>query len=236
MLLNLFLFFSTSIKHSAEEKTIIVANFLLIFFTLFLFTEEMGDYDPEIHVGNYVSDLKLALRQTDILERKVMDLHKKREPNQDVQIAVDEFLAIARNLETYGIDPHPVKDHRGTQIYLGINSTGISTFASGKRVQHFRWPEVHKLNYEGKMFIAHLSYTDRESREPVNSIYYVYKYHHDSRYINLYKYFIVRDSNLEYSFHFPYEYLMFSCKRVRPVNFCKYNIYTDCSMLYVIRN
>lgn len=130
----------------------------------------MGDYDPEIHVGNYVSDLKLALRQTDILERKIMELHKKREPNQDVQIAVDEFLAIARNLETYGIDPHPVKDHRGTQIYLGINSTGISTYASGKRVQHFRWPEVHKLNYEGKMFIAHLSYTDRESREPVNFI------------------------------------------------------------------
>lgn len=59
-------------------------------------------------------------------------------------------------------------DHRGTQIYLGINHTGISTFASGKRVQHFRWPEVHKLNYEGKMFIAHLSYTDRESREPVS--------------------------------------------------------------------
>lgn len=141
-----------------------------MFRPLFLFAEEMGDYDPEIHVGNYVSDLKLALRQTDILERKIMELHKKREPNQDVQIAVDEFLAIARNLETYGIDPHPVKDHRGTQIYLGINSTGISTFASGKRVQHFRWPEVHKINYEGKMFIAHLSYTDRESREPVKSI------------------------------------------------------------------
>ena len=60
-------------------------------------------------------------------------------------------------------------DHRGTQIYLGINHTGISTFASGKRVQHFRWPEVHKLNYEGKMFIAHLSYMDREApREPVS--------------------------------------------------------------------
>lgn len=143
----------------------------------------MGDYNPEIHVGNYVSDLKLALRQTDILERKVMELHRKREPNQDVQITVDEFLAIARNLETYGIDPHPVKDHRGAQIYLGINSTGISTFASGKRVQHFRWPEVHKLNYEGKMFIAHLSYTDRESREPVNSIFYkyIYTYHQPTR-------------------------------------------------------
>ncbi|XP_031624575.1 FERM domain-containing protein 5 [Contarinia nasturtii] len=128
--------------------------------------EELGDYNPEIHVGDYVSSLKLALRQTDQLERKVIELHKKREPGQVDHMVVDEFLSIARGLETYGIDPHPVKDHRGTQIYLGINYTGISTFASGKRVQHFRWPEVHKLNYEGKMFIAHLSYTDRESREP----------------------------------------------------------------------
>lgn len=137
---------------------------------VYLFTEELGDYNPEVHVGDYVSSVKLALRQTDQLERKVIELHKKREPTQDVQIAIDEFLSIARGLETYGIDPHPVKDHRGTQIYLGINHIGISTYASGKRVQCFRWPEVHKLNYEGKMFIAHLSYTDRESREPVSHL------------------------------------------------------------------
>lgn len=132
------------------------------------FTEELGDYDEEIHVGDYVSSLKLALRQTDQLERKVMELHRKRDPGQDVQAAIDEFMSIARGLETYGVDPHPVKDHRGTQLYLGINYTGINTFASGKRVQHFRWSEVHKLNYEGKMFIAHLSYFDRESREVVS--------------------------------------------------------------------
>ena len=118
-------------------------------------------------MGEYAASLKLAQRQTDQLERKVMELHQKREPGQSPQIAMDEFLAIARGLETYGGDMHPVKDHCGTQLYLGINYTGINTFASLKRTQHFRWPEVHKLNYEGKMFIAHLSYTDRESREPV---------------------------------------------------------------------
>ncbi|CAD7085481.1 unnamed protein product [Hermetia illucens] len=127
--------------------------------------EELGDFDPEIHTGEYVSSLRLALRQTDALEKKVIELHKKREPGQEPSVAMDEFMGIARGLETYGVDPHPVKDHRGTQLYLGINYSGISTFVSGKRAQHFRWPEVHKLNYEGKMFIAHLSYTDA-SREP----------------------------------------------------------------------
>lgn len=47
-------------------------------------------------------------------------------------------MSIARHLETYGIDQNPVKDHRGSQIYLGIIFWGISTFVSGKRLQHFR--------------------------------------------------------------------------------------------------
>lgn len=96
-----------------------------------------------------------------------MELHQKREPGSELRAVYDEFMTIARGLETYGVDPHPVKDHRGTQLYLGINYSGICTIAAGRRAQHFRWSEVHKLNFEGKMFIAHLSYTDA-SREPVN--------------------------------------------------------------------
>ncbi|XP_055639998.1 FERM domain-containing protein 5 isoform X2 [Toxorhynchites rutilus septentrionalis] len=122
--------------------------------------DEMGDYDAETHTGEYVASLKITLRQTEQLEKKAMELHKKRDPGQDTAGVHDEFVGIARSLETYGIDPHPVKDHRGTQLYLGINFSGISTFAAGRRAQHFRWPEVHKINFEGKMFIIHLAYSD----------------------------------------------------------------------------
>lgn len=108
----------------------------------------------------------MALRQTDVLERKIIDLHKARKPYQNVRETMDEFIGIVCGLETYGIDPHPVKDHRGSQLYIGVNYAGISTFVCGKRSQHFRWNEVQKLNFEGKMFIAHLSYTDA-SKEAV---------------------------------------------------------------------
>ncbi|XP_041780569.1 FERM domain-containing protein 5 isoform X2 [Anopheles merus] len=122
--------------------------------------DELGDYDAETHTGEYVSSLKIALRQSDQLEKKAMELHQKRDPGQEAVAVYDEFVGIARSLETYGIDPHPVKDHRGTQLYLGINFSGISTFAAGRRTQHFRWPEVHKINFEGKMFIIHLAYSE----------------------------------------------------------------------------
>lgn len=37
---------------------------------------ELGDYDPELHGMDYVSDFKLAPNQTKELEEKVMELHK----------------------------------------------------------------------------------------------------------------------------------------------------------------
>lgn len=127
--------------------------------------EELGDFVPESDYSKNYSSLKLALRQTDQLEKKVLELHKKK-VGLDIACIYDEFISIARSLETYGIDPYPVKDHRGTQIYVGINFSGISSFSMGKRMQHFRWPEVTKLNFEGKMFIIHLSYTiDREVKK-----------------------------------------------------------------------
>lgn len=86
-------------------------NFIFIYHPISVqfCTEELGDYDPETHVGDYVAAIKIVLRQTDQLERKVMELHQKREPGQDVHIPIDEFMSIARTLETYGVDPYPVK-------------------------------------------------------------------------------------------------------------------------------
>lgn len=75
----------------------------------FAIVEEVGDYDPDFHTGDYVSSVKLVLRQTEQLDRKVIELHQKRDPGQESHIPVDEFMSIARGLETYGVDPHPVK-------------------------------------------------------------------------------------------------------------------------------
>lgn len=143
-------------------------EWLTIYFFLFslLCLDELGDYDKEIHTENYVSSLKLALRQNHELEKKVIEAHRKREPEQDIVNVYDEFIAIARGLETYGIDPHPVKDFSGAQLYVGINFSGVSTLSVGKRIQHFRWSEISKINFEGKMFIIHLTYTvDREVKK-----------------------------------------------------------------------
>lgn len=46
------------------------------------------------------------------------DLHQKREPGQEPHVAIDEFMVIAKGLETYGVDPHPVKVYKPFLILI----------------------------------------------------------------------------------------------------------------------
>ncbi|MPC23295.1 FERM domain-containing protein 5 [Portunus trituberculatus] len=120
---------------------------------------EIGDYDPSKHYGNYISDFKILLKQTPKIEERIMELHPTLK-NHTPLMAETAFLKKASVLDTYGVDPHPVKDHRGSQLYLGLNHTGVLTFQGSRKTHHFRWAEVQKLNYEGKMFIVHLIFAE----------------------------------------------------------------------------
>ncbi|XP_049830490.1 FERM domain-containing protein 5 isoform X3 [Schistocerca gregaria] len=128
----------------------------------YIIQSELGDYDPEEHEDNYVSDFKLLLKQTPEIEGKIMELHQTQLRGQTPAQTETNFLRKACQLDTYGVDPHPVKDHRGNQLYLGINHCGILTFQGSRKTHHFRWSEVQKINYEGKMFIVHLTYNEKK--------------------------------------------------------------------------
>ncbi|XP_054278606.1 FERM domain-containing protein 5-like isoform X1 [Macrosteles quadrilineatus] len=121
---------------------------------------ELGDYNPEEHVENYLSEMKILLKQTQLIEEKIMELHQTQMKGQTPAQTESNFLRKACTLDTYGVDPHPVKDHKGNQLYLGINHLGILTFQGSRKTNHFRWSEVTKINYEGKMFIIHLVYQE----------------------------------------------------------------------------
>lgn len=73
------------------------------------FSGELGDYDPEIHEGNYISEHKLLKTQTSTIEEKAMELHKTQLKGFTPEQAENYFLRIASQLDTYAVDPHPVK-------------------------------------------------------------------------------------------------------------------------------
>uniref|UniRef100_A0A8D8USL1 Moesin/ezrin/radixin homolog 1 n=3 Tax=Cacopsylla melanoneura TaxID=428564 RepID=A0A8D8USL1_9HEMI len=121
----------------------------------YILQEELGDFNPEEHVGNYVSELKILLKQTTYIEEKMIEFHSKLVEQTPEQVET-AFLRKAACLDTYGVDPQPVKDHAGNQMYLGINHTGILTFLGNRRTTRYLWKQVQNINYEGKMFIVHL--------------------------------------------------------------------------------
>ncbi|CAN7946855.1 unnamed protein product, partial [Ixodes pacificus] len=70
---------------------------------------ELGDYDAEEHTGNYVAEFKLLLKQTPRIEEKIAEIHQQQLRGQVPAVAETNFLRKACLLETYGVDPHPVK-------------------------------------------------------------------------------------------------------------------------------
>lgn len=126
----------------------------------YIIQSELGDYEPEYHVGNYVSEFKLLLKQTPRLEEKIIEIHQTQLRGQVPAVAEMNFLRKACLLDTYGVDPHPIKDHKGNQLYLGINHAGILTFQGSRKTHHFKWQDIQKINYEGKMFIIQLLFNE----------------------------------------------------------------------------
>ncbi|CAL4068382.1 unnamed protein product [Meganyctiphanes norvegica] len=128
---------------------------------------EIGDYDHKKHCSNnYISDFKILLKQTNKIEEKIMEIHETFKGHTQLS-AETFFLKKASLLDTYGVDPHPVKDHRSSQLYLGLNHAGVLTFQGSRKTHHFKWIDVQKLNYEGKMFIVHLMFCEKAKKHTV---------------------------------------------------------------------
>uniref|UniRef100_A0A671SNG1 FERM domain-containing protein 3 n=1 Tax=Sinocyclocheilus anshuiensis TaxID=1608454 RepID=A0A671SNG1_9TELE len=113
---------------------------------------ELGDYDPEEHPADYISDFKLFPKQSLKLERKIMEIHQNELRGQCPALAELNLLQRAHTLDTYGVDPHPCKDFTGSTAFLGFTARGFVVFQGNKRIQLLKWADVSKFKFEGKTF------------------------------------------------------------------------------------
>ncbi|XP_033713797.1 FERM domain-containing protein 3 isoform X1 [Delphinus delphis] len=113
---------------------------------------ELGDYDPDEHPENYISEFEIFPKQSQKLERKIVEIHKNELRGQSPPVAEFNLLLRAHTLETYGVDPHPCKDSTGTTTFLGFTAAGFVVFQGNKRIHLIKWSDVCKLKFEGKTF------------------------------------------------------------------------------------
>ncbi|XP_014808414.1 PREDICTED: protein 4.1 [Calidris pugnax] len=125
---------------------------------------ELGDYDPDLHGPDYITEFKLAPNQTKELEEKVVELHKTYRSMTPAQADL-EFLENAKKLSMYGVDLHHAKDLEGVDITLGVCSSGLLVYKDKLRINRFPWPKVLKISYKRSSFFIKIRPGEQEQYE-----------------------------------------------------------------------
>ncbi|XP_078613985.1 protein 4.1-like isoform X38 [Branchiostoma floridae x Branchiostoma japonicum] len=124
----------------------------------YIVQSELGDYDPEEHSADYLSEFKFAPNQTKELEEKVMELHKTHKGQTPAEAEL-HYLENAKKLAMYGVDLHHAKvrqdekdDSEGVDIMLGVCANGLLIYRDRLRINRFAWPKILKISYKRSNF------------------------------------------------------------------------------------
>ncbi|XP_076840526.1 uncharacterized protein LOC143485147 isoform X3 [Brachyhypopomus gauderio] len=112
---------------------------------------ELGDYDPDEHTPDYVSEFHFAPNQTRELEERVMELHRTYRGMSPAEAEIN-FLENAKKLSMYGVDLHHAKDSEGIDIMLGVCASGLLIYRDRLRINRFAWPKILKISYKRSNF------------------------------------------------------------------------------------
>uniref|UniRef100_H3AFG9 Protein 4.1 n=1 Tax=Latimeria chalumnae TaxID=7897 RepID=H3AFG9_LATCH len=107
---------------------------------------ELGEYDPDLHGPEYVSDFKLAHNQTKELEEKVAELHKTYRSLTPAQ-ADTLFLENAKKLSMYGVDLH----HAKREVFFAWGGCASPSLLFKKKISvcHFIYlNKIHNCNFQ----------------------------------------------------------------------------------------
>ncbi|RWS13885.1 band 4.1-like protein 3 [Dinothrombium tinctorium] len=117
----------------------------------YLVQSELGDYDPDEHGHNYLSDFRFAPNQTPELEEKVAELHRTHKGQTSAEAEI-HYLDNAKKLAMYGVELHPAKDSAGVEILLGVCASGLLVYRERLRMNRFAWPKILKISYKRNNF------------------------------------------------------------------------------------
>jgi len=91
-------------------------------------------------------------------EEKISIFHAKWKGHSK-EDSMMEYLKVAQDLETYGITYFEVKNKKGSQLYLGLDSLGINIYARDNKLNpeiNFPWSEINRIVYSGDKFVVKL--------------------------------------------------------------------------------
>ncbi|XP_078070793.1 band 4.1-like protein 4 isoform X1 [Mustelus asterias] len=112
---------------------------------------ELGDYDPYKHTAGYVSEYRFVPDQKEDLEEAIEQFHKALTSQVPAEAELN-YLQIAKLLEMYGVDLHPVFGENQTEYFLGLTPVGVVVYKNKIQVGKYFWPRITKVNFRETQF------------------------------------------------------------------------------------
>jgi len=132
----------------------------------------LASYAVQAKYGDFVADKhKTGFLSNDrLLPQRVYDQHSMAKEQWEERImswwgehnqlpkeeAMMEYLKIAQDLEMYGVNYFEIKNKRGTELYLGVDSLGLNIYEKEDRLTPkigFPWSEIRNISFNDKKFV-----------------------------------------------------------------------------------
>jgi len=136
----------------------------------------LGDFDPSIHQGNYLADIKFLSRKSLKAEEKIMEMHQHDLVGKTPAEMELAFLELASKFDTYGAELIVVKTSKGVPINFGVSHIGIITYLHGTpaniaKIDMFPWNQIGKISYENKTLRVHFHTPDVRLDLTLNKVF-----------------------------------------------------------------
>ncbi|XP_061479913.1 band 4.1-like protein 4A isoform X1 [Rhineura floridana] len=112
---------------------------------------ELGDYDPYKHTAGYVSEYRFVPDQKEELEDAIERIHKTLMGQVPAEAELN-YLGMAKTLEMYGVDLHPVYGENKSEYFLGLTPVGVVVYKNKKQVGKYFWPRITKVHFKESQF------------------------------------------------------------------------------------
>lgn len=112
---------------------------------------ELGDYDPYKHTQGYVSEHRFVPDQKEEHEDAIERIHKTLMGQVPAE-AEKSYLGLAKTLEMYGVDLHPVFGENQSEYFLGLTPVGVVVYKNKTQVGKYFWPRITKVYFKETQF------------------------------------------------------------------------------------
>lgn len=124
---------------------------------------KFADFNPDVHKPGFLGKERL-------LPKRVIEQHKLTREQWEERIttwykehkgmlredAMMEYLKIAQDLEMYGVNYFEIRNKKGTDLWLGVDSLGLNVYEKEDQLTPkigFPWSEIRNISFNDKKFV-----------------------------------------------------------------------------------